>query len=59
LLLARTAGIIGNVQSSFSQTAARIGGCDMFEANEANAGPNLDETCRILGRRLPADSAVS
>ena len=53
LLLARTAGIIGNVQSSFSQTAARIGGREMFLADGCNAGPRLNEVCALLARGLP------
>ena len=53
LLLARTAGIIGNVQSSFSQTAARIGGRAMFLADEGTAGLRLTEVCAFLARGLP------
>lgn len=60
LLLARTSGIVGNVQSSFSRTAARIGGCDLVLADEANASHRLGETCDRIVRSLPrAQSSVT
>jgi hypothetical protein len=48
LLLARTVGIIGTTQSSFSQTAERIGGIPLIVADELNAGPLLPEASRML-----------
>ena len=58
LLLSRTSGIIGNVESSFSQTAARIGKREMMLADETNAGPRLKETCAWLAHGLPRETSV-
>jgi len=56
LLLARTTGIIGNVQSSFSLTAAKLGARTMFVADESNAGDRLEKTCAALISCLPVQS---
>ena len=53
LLLSRTAALIGTVQSSFSQTAARLGKLELLLANETNAGARLKEGCAWLASRLP------
>ena len=58
LLLSRTAAIIGNVQSSFSQTAARLGNRQMLPADETNSGARLAPTSAWLASRLPQSNAA-
>jgi hypothetical protein len=58
LLLSRTAALIGNVQSSFSQTAARLGKLEMLLADETNAGAQREESCAWLARCLPQETSV-
>lgn len=53
LLLSRTAAIIGNVASSYSSTAARLGGKTFVVADENTAHTNLERTCTFLASRLP------
>jgi hypothetical protein len=46
------------VQSSFSQTAARLSGRDLFLADEANAGARLNEISDALAGALPNASSI-
>jgi hypothetical protein len=48
LALARTAAILGNVHSSFSQTAARLGDKRMIVVDENSAVHRGQETCATL-----------
>jgi len=58
LVIARTAAIIGNVQSSFSQTAARLGRKQMLPADESSSGARLATTGAWLTRQLPQPGSV-
>ncbi len=58
LILARTAAIIGNVQSSFSQTAARLGKKQMLPADETSSGTRLAPTGAWLAHQLPQPDSV-
>ena len=53
LLLSRAAAILGNVDSSYSSTAARLGGKPLALANDQSAVQNLEKTCNFLAGCLP------
>jgi hypothetical protein len=53
LLLSRTSAILGNIHSSFSQVAGRLGARRMIVADEKSTGAQHDETCETLAQCLP------
>jgi hypothetical protein len=58
LLLSRTAAILGNIHSSFSQAAGCIGNKLMIVADAGSAITHLDRTCDGLCACLPCDAAI-
>ena len=58
LLLSRTAAILGNIHSSFSQAGGRIGNKRMIVADEGSAVARREQTCDVLTACLPRDPAA-
>ena len=59
LLLSRTAAILGNIHSSFSQTAGHLGNKRMIVADERSAGVRLKNTCDALAGCLSRGNLVN